>query len=728
MRPLPPLANRLREEAGSLLLDDRYSVLASPRYLGHHNVDDSAKLEVDEGVDLDLVATHAAAGAAQIEGRDVAYAQNNPRGGNDTSAYGSTSLMSTSPAFNNSEPQHDYHTGGPQEQSHAYLVQDEDDLDMDDSDGGVPLHGMSTMTDTVAAMLDSNLDAVISSLSDEDDSSSVTMDTFDSYLDDLISQVQSPNANLESSEDEVEHPVDAPGDFVPEPNLHNETQLQPPPNLPQHPTFVPTFNAMIENMPPVLLSNPNPFVIGSDNFALIDFLRDWARLGVHGSATRTNPPDIRSVLQQAEAPPAHVTYADLNGDDLDFQGIDWKAMGTTRRDARTRRRVTYHNHVNIRGADKLCLHEDHEFVSPRESFFRFKKMNIRQDVSIAHFQLRNLLASPSASKAYYPSPKGIMCMNFATKKTDLALNMRRLPGVGSAITALDANYGVLMAGTFNGDFLLQSLQAENNQTFSDGQIGGYNGITNHLKIQLSRTSSSPIAAVASNDHMFRVMDIQTERYISTSNYPFAPNCTATSPDRRLRVIVGDYSNALITNADTGEVLQQLKGHLDYGFACDWSDDGRTVATAFQDRGIKIWDARRWCNSNGDSMPLHTIRTDMASVRNLRFSPVGSGRRVLVAAEEADYVSIIDAQSYRTKQTVDIFGEIAGIAFTNESQDLSILCCDPNRGGLLELERVGRGPEPALENNWSYDRYSAPPRTRCAFPTRVPAVLEGLQPF
>jgi WD40 repeat protein len=161
--------------------------------------------------------------------------------------------------------------------------------------------------------------------------------------------------------------------------------------------------------------------------------------------------------------------------------------------------------------------------------------------------------------------------------------------------------------------------------------------------------------------------------------------------------VGDYSSSLLIDSTTGEVLRQMSGHRDYGFACDWSDDGRTVATGFQDKRIMVWDARRWCDSRGVDTPLQVIRTNMGSPRSLRFSPLGSGRNVLAAAEDADFVHVIDGQLYRSKQTFDMFGEIGGISFANDGQNLNVLCADRDRGGLVQFERCGHGPEPMLEN-------------------------------
>ncbi|KAG5913152.1 hypothetical protein E4U53_004984 [Claviceps sorghi] len=325
-------------------------------------------------------------------------------------------------------------------------------------------------------------------------------------------------------------------------------------------------------------------------------------------------------------------------------------------------------------------------------------MTVRQDVRLAHFQLRSVLACPSRTFAFYPSPTGINRINTVSRQTACVMSMREFPAMGGALSTLDAGCGVLVGGTFNGDYYVKSLDCDDKTKFTEGQItSDFSGITNHINVYLPRRSSGPVAAISSNDRGFRVMDITTEHFISQTMYPFALNCSALSPDHRLRVVVGDHSSVLITNADTGEVLQHLSGHRDYGFACDWSQDGTTVATGFQDRQVKIWDARKWCNSSGISTPLCTIRSEMASVRGLRFSPLGSGRPVLVAAEEADFVNLIDAKTFSSKQTIDVFGEIGGVSFTNEGQSLSILCCDTHRGGLLQLERCGQRPEPILDD-------------------------------
>jgi WD40 repeat protein len=325
-----------------------------------------------------------------------------------------------------------------------------------------------------------------------------------------------------------------------------------------------------------------------------------------------------------------------------------------------------------------------------ESFFRFTKMSFLSDVSLAHFQLRNVFACPSRAQFIYASHGDVKVLDPISHKTRIAVNSRRFSDNGTIISALDADCGVLVAGSLHGQYCVQSLGSEGPE-FHQGRITySINGFTNHVKLHLPRRSSTPVAAIASNDEFLRLLNVETRQFVLQKKYPYALNCSAASPDRQLRVVVGDSPDIAITDTATGNILHQFSGHDDHCFACDWSDDGWAVATSAQDRSIKIWDARRWCNTRGESEPVHTILTEMAGARNLKFSPAGGGRKVLVATEASDYVNIIDATTYQSKQTFDLFGEMGNAAFISEGYGLTVLCTDPARGGALQLERCGRG--------------------------------------
>lgn len=340
-------------------------------------------------------------------------------------------------------------------------------------------------------------------------------------------------------------------------------------------------------------------------------------------------------------------------------------------------------------------------------------MDIKRHVHLSHFQLRNVLASTSRSRVFYPTASSVQQLNTISGQDREVV--RLADTLSSQISTMDAGHGVLVAGGFNGEYILRHLDTGEPEQAAchEGYINHASGITNHVAIQQARTSSAPLAAFASNDRIFRVMDIATRSWLSQEEFDYALNCTALSPDRRLRVMVGDSREVLITAAEPTlpegqpDVLHRLSGHRDYGFACDWADDGWTIATAFQDKTVKIWDARRFTDSSGNPVSVCTIRSEMAAVRSLRFSPIGSGRRVLVAAEEADFVNVIDAQTFRAKQTIDLFGELGGIAFANGGQDLMVLCCDRTRGGVVQLERCGAADDESLwdsdEEQWRWRR-------------------------
>ncbi|KAH6649991.1 WD40-repeat-containing domain protein [Chaetomium tenue] len=452
--------------------------------------------------------------------------------------------------------------------------------------------------------------------------------------------------------------------------------------------------------------NPNPATIGPSNYGLADFLHHWARHSrTFPGMARGGCPWPASVNALQSSGDELIEYDDLEGDRCDFQGVDWEDIGVARRDARERRFLTYSNYVNIPGSDAWTPNLPDAVLPRNESFFRFRRMDIKRNIHLSHFQLRNVFASTSRSRVFYPALGTIQQFNPMSGHGRAIMELSDAPA--SQVSTLAAGQGVLVAGGFSGEYMLRHLDSCEPESTAchEGVItSSISGITNHVAVHQARISFAPRADFASNDNCFRVLDLTTETWVSEETHDFAPNCAALSPDGRLRVMVGDSLDVIITAAESSrpkgepDVLQRLSGHRDYGFACDWADDGWTIATAFQDKTVKIWDARRFTDSAGNAAPVCTIRSEMAGARSVRFSPIGSGKRVLVAVEEADFINIIDAQTFRSKQTVDVFGELGGISFENGGQDLMVLCCDRSRGGILQLERCDQGRDPT----WNSD--------------------------
>lgn len=75
---------------------------------------------------------------------------------------------------------------------------------------------------------------------------------------------------------------------------------------------------------------------------------------------------------------------------------------------------------------------------------------------------------------------------------------------------------------------------------------------------------------------------------------------------------------------------------------------------------------------------------MGAIRALRFTSDG---RFLAMAEPADFVHIFDSHTdYQQGQEIDLFGEIAGISFSPDTEALFVGISDRTYGSLLEFNR------------------------------------------
>jgi WD40 repeat protein len=73
------------------------------------------------------------------------------------------------------------------------------------------------------------------------------------------------------------------------------------------------------------------------------------------------------------------------------------------------------------------------------------------------------------------------------------------------------------------------------------------------------------------------------------------------------------------------------------------------------------------------------------IRSLRFSEDG---KFLAVAEPADFVHIYDTTSgYSSSQEIDLFGEIAGCAFSPDSQTFFVSISDVTYSSLLQFHRA-----------------------------------------
>ncbi|KAF9624233.1 hypothetical protein IFM89_008968 [Coptis chinensis] len=142
--------------------------------------------------------------------------------------------------------------------------------------------------------------------------------------------------------------------------------------------------------------------------------------------------------------------------------------------------------------------------------------------------------------------------------------------------------------------------------------------------------------------------------------------TSVSPDGKLLAVLGD------------NVVGSLRGHLEYSFASTSHPDGRILATGNQDNTCRLWDSRN------PSQSLVVLKGRMGAIRAIKFSSDG---QFMAMSEPANFVHIYDTQSeYNREQEIDLFGEIARISFSPDTEDLFVAVADRSYGSLLEYNR------------------------------------------
>ncbi|KAL8998193.1 MAG: hypothetical protein Q9169_002678 [Polycauliona sp. 2 TL-2023] len=419
-----------------------------------------------------------------------------------------------------------------------------------------------------------------------------------------------------------------------------------------------------------------------------------------------------------------VAAEDVESGKYDSQGINWQAFGIPRGAIRGMRRKTYVNHVRkenlgrytenriFRGWPmyqsaqylKLDAREKAKPIANTEKYFQFSRMDLQHQISIPHFQLRHTISASTKNAIFFPTvtkdeycqkTTGSQITNFNpdvdndSYTIDTANIDRNLDNPEmNKIYTLSAKNDILVAGGHGGEYAYKPLSSNPSDPFASGMIthSENSSSTNHVHTYLSRSSGLPQAVFSSNDSHIHTLDLTTNKFISRHNHEGLVNCSATSPDTRLRVLVRDDIHPLLVEADTGIKIAELDGHEDFGFACDWAADGRYFATGAQDGLVQIFDMRNW------RAPIQTLLTEIGGVRALAFSPASSTNKpVLLMAESADFVHVVDASDgmFSRKQTIDFFGEVSGVTFEEEGGRFWVGVADPEFGGVMEFERSGR---------------------------------------
>ncbi len=425
------------------------------------------------------------------------------------------------------------------------------------------------------------------------------------------------------------------------------------------------------------------------NYDFTEFMDDWrlrsavdSRVALFQDGTQPSMDTWR--------PPDHLSRDMVGPQLLDMQGLRWDTIGPDRKDALAAR-VQLCRHTSCSSSPTSKHDALPQKTQESEEVYRFRSFTPRHLGRTPHYQLRNALAATSRSDIFYSSGSKVLRTSLAcpasqdtvmdfVKPTSLSAGFR-ITCLAASPSLTGSSNSLLLAGGFNGEYALLNLDQENGPGLHEGFVThAYNGLVTHIHTFAARRTGTPQAALCSNDRKLRLLDTNTLRFTADFTYPHAINCSTTSPDGRLRVLVGDSRDAYITDAERGDTLVKLRGHLDHGFACTWSPSGVHVATGAQDGHTLIWDARNW------SQPLHSLSSIMSCPRSLHFTDTGA----LVVAESDDVVSIYDAGTFRKRQDIRFFGSIVGVALLDGGAELAVANADETVGGLLTFQRTAQG--------------------------------------
>ncbi|KAK2984667.1 hypothetical protein RJ640_006650 [Escallonia rubra] len=418
----------------------------------------------------------------------------------------------------------------------------------------------------------------------------------------------------------------------------------------------------------------------------------------------------------------------------DIQGIPWERLNFTRDRYRETRLNQYKNYENLYRPRKE-IEKECKQVEKGHSFYDFQFNTRLIKSTVVHFQsshqlfvfpcqLRNLLWATSKHDVYLMQNYSVMHWSSLLRRGKEVLNVARpivpilkYPGSASQtlsrvqISTMSVKDNLIVAGGFHGELICKYLN-QPGVAFCK-KITEENAITNAVDIFYNSNGSLRVMT-ANNDAQVRVFDAGNFACLNHFSFPWSVNNTSVSPDGKMLAVLGDSSECLVADVQSGKVgefstcctlpfpsieldasdleesrlvyeglemtpvLGNLKGHLDYSFSSAWHPDGRILATGNQDTTCRLWDIRNLSKS------LAVLKGRMGAIRAIRFTSDG---RFMAMAEPADFVHVFDTQSnYVTGQEIDLFGEIAGISFSPDTEALFVGIADQTYGSLLEFNR------------------------------------------
>lgn len=409
---------------------------------------------------------------------------------------------------------------------------------------------------------------------------------------------------------------------------------------------------------------------------MLDSLASWGAWDDSAAQVKLSDTLVeRAISEQSVMPTFNRQEMITSGHDM--QGIFWDTYDLRRQQTLRDRAILY----DTSSSERMLVDDESALEAQSERFYRFQYFNGSKRPKYAHHQLRHVLASVGRD-VYYTNSSKIMQASLAlptAEDTVLDLTKSTMTASPIRVTSLAATESaVIVAGGFDGEYAIQNLESA--ASHSEGFVThDRNGLVTHIHTFAHRRSGLPQAAFCANDQRLRLMDLTTEKFTKTLTYDYSLNSAVTSSDGRLRALVGDSPDALVTDAESGETLATLQSHNAHIFSCAWSPDDRLLATGAQDGKIALWDSRNW------TQPLAELPNALSCSRSLHFT---SDSSKLISAENEDVVSIFDMRgASQARQDIRFFGTVCGVTLVDGGDEIVIANGDRSVGALMSFRRT-----------------------------------------